>query len=313
MHSQGEKMSQKVSVIMSTYNEPLEYVKLSISSILNQTYNNLQIIIISDNPDNYSVNEYIRQVAENDPRVETLYNSKNRGLVYSLNRALKLAGGNYVARMDADDISCNDRIEKQLMFLEQNKLDIVGSNITLIDNNGNNLGEISSYPETDKQIKKYFKYRDCVPHPSWLVKKEVYISLSGYRNIIASEDFDFLARAALKGYKLGNVAEPLLNYRINPKGISSTQQALQTASRDYIRKYYRKGIVASEDKYNEFVQSNAWKKRVASIERYCRLRDVYKGLKKPAKSFYGIYMIAASPGARNVLFTKLMSERIKIK
>lgn len=306
-------MSKKVSVIMSTYNEPLEYVNLSVNSILNQTYSDLQIIIISDNPNNYSVNEYIRQTAENDPRVKTLYNAENYGLVYSLNRALEFVEGNYVARMDADDISCSNRIEKQMAFLEQNQLDIVGSNIAFIDDKGNSLGKVSSYPETDKQIKKYFKYRDCVPHPSWFVKKDVYISLNGYRNIIACEDFDFLIRAALNDYKFGNIVDPLLNYRINSNGISSTRQTSQTASRNYIRSYYRKGIIPSENQYKEFVKSSAWNKDITSIEKYRRLRKTYNELssKKLLKYFYGIYMISASSAARDVLYTKLMSERIK--
>ena len=309
-----EMMSKKISVIMSTYEEPLEYVKLSIGSILNQTYKNLQIIIVSDKPDNYSVNRYIQQVAECDSRVKPLFNDENYGLVYSLNRALEFAEGEYIARMDADDISFADRFEKQLMFLEQNQLDIVGSNIVLIDNNGGSTGKVFSYPETDEQIKKYFKYRDGVPHPTWFVKSGVYTALNGYRNIIACEDFDFLARAALSGYKLGNIAEPLLNYRINPKGISLTHQAFQTASRDYIRSYYRKGIVFSDSQYNEYIQGDRWAKSVASIERYCHLRDKYNRLgKKFLKPFYGIYMIATCSNARNVLFTKIMSERIKIR
>lgn len=306
-------MSGKVSVIMSTYKEPSEYVQLSVNSILNQTYRDLQIIIVSDYPDNREVNEYIAQTAKKDARVRAVFNDENRGLVYSLNRALEFVEGDYIARMDADDISCNERIEKQLSFLDQNKLDIVGCNITQIDSTGKIIEKSSAYPETDKQIKKYLKYRDCIPHPSWLVKKEVYAALDGYRNIIACEDFDFLVRAAVKGFKFGNFAEPLLNYRINPTGITSTRQAAQTVSRDYLRHYYRKGKIPSEEHYKEYINSHAWTKKTAAIERYCCLKEKYDGFsnKKILKCIYGSYMFFTSSAARNVMYTKTMSEKIK--
>ena len=305
-------MSGKVSVIMSTYKEPLEYVQLSVNSILNQTYRDLQIIIVSDNPNNRDVNEYIDQTAKKDTRVQAVFNDENRGLVYSLNRALEFAKGDYIARMDADDISCYDRIEKQLGALEHNQLDIVGCNITFIDNNGNIIGKSSTYPEADKQIKKYLKYRNCIPHPSWLVKREVYAALDGYRNIIACEDFDFLIRAALKGYKLGNLAEVLLNYRINSTGITSIYSALQTALRDYLRHYYRKGKIPSEDHYKEYIKSHALMKKTTAIEKYCCLRKTYNGLSNNffLKIFFRLYMFFASSAARNVMYTEIMSEKI---
>ncbi|MBQ3687162.1 MAG: glycosyltransferase family 2 protein, partial [Treponema sp.] len=100
-----------VSVIMSVHNEPKEFLDAATESILNQTHSNLEFIIIDD-CSNYETRKII--AGKKDKRIQVYHNEENLGLTKSLNRALSHCKGKYVARMDADDISYADRIEKQL-------------------------------------------------------------------------------------------------------------------------------------------------------------------------------------------------------
>lgn len=115
----------KISVIMSAYNESFDELSRSIDSIINQTYKNIEFIIVSDNPENKEIKKAV-QVA-NDQRIKYLENKENVGLVQSLNRAISEATGSIITRMDADDISKKTRLKDELQYMQQNNLDIVGT------------------------------------------------------------------------------------------------------------------------------------------------------------------------------------------
>ena len=112
-----ELKSGLVSVIMSNYNTPEEYLRESIESILNQTYSHIEFIIVDDCSTDNSLNVI---KSYKDDRIVLIENTENLGLTKSLNKALKQAKGEFVARMDADDISLPTRFEKQVAFLKQN-------------------------------------------------------------------------------------------------------------------------------------------------------------------------------------------------
>ena len=134
---------KKVSIIMSVYNEIETEVELSINSILNQTYLNLEIIIVIDNPNNEALIKKIKKYSEKDNRIKCIYNDKNIGLANSLNKGLKISTGDYIARMDADDISYPLRIEKQVEYLEKNKdIFLLGCQAEKIDDKNIKIGNI---------------------------------------------------------------------------------------------------------------------------------------------------------------------------
>ncbi len=223
-----------VSVIMSTYKEPLEWVQQAVESILQQTYTNIEIIIVLDDPKNRPVIEYINSISD----VIVIKNKINIGLVRSLNEALKRANGIYIARMDADDISNLDRIEKQMLYLQQNDLDLCGSNIEMFDKENVVRSRLCIY---DKSLKRVLKYEGGIPHPTWICKKEIYEELNGYRNVDTCEDYDFLTRAALKGYVFGNLKEATLRYRDNRYSVSHVKQIKQLKTARLIGESYKKG------------------------------------------------------------------------
>lgn len=257
-------MSEKISVIMPVYNESREYVEHSLDSLLRQIYKNIEVVIIIDNPKNQEVIEYITEQSLYDQRIRIIENKKNIGLSKSLNRALKVVTGSYIARMDADDIAKEDRLYRQLSFLKENNLDLVGSNVLDIDENGELIGTGTTYPTTPLKIYRYLRYGDCLPHPTWLGKRKVFETLEGYRDIVACEDYDFVLRGRLKGFRYGVIKEPLLYYRINTKGISQTNSMKQRLTSYLLQNAYKKGEVCSMEQANDDI---AYKKSKSNLEK----------------------------------------------
>jgi len=117
-----------LSVVMSVYNEPIEWIQEAIDSILNQTFNDFEFIIINDNPNKEDLRFILTEYQKVDSRVILINNSNNIGLTKSLNKGLDVSKGKYIARMDADDISLPVRFEKQVAIMEDNpNIGIVGS------------------------------------------------------------------------------------------------------------------------------------------------------------------------------------------
>ena len=245
-----------ISVIMSTYNETPEELNASILSILKQTHKNLEIIIVNDNPQDLERQKYLSSLRDN--RIQILCNPKNLGLVKSLNNALLHTSGNYIARMDADDISMDTRLEDELRYLTENNLDMVGSYIELM----NPSKTILKAPIAEAKIKKFIKYGSCLAHPTWLVKREVYMELNGYREAYPCEDYDFLLRALKKGYHLGNIPKVELKYRLRGNSISNINNIQQYLLRIFLAQNRKHIDLLSETDIQEFFSSKSfrWKK-----------------------------------------------------
>lgn len=276
-------MSEKISVIMPVYNESKEYIEQSLDSLLKQTYKNIEILVTVDNPKNYKVIEYLTAQSLNDQRVIILENEKNLGLPKSLNRALKVATGSYVARMDADDISKKNRLYSQLSFLKREGLDLVASNVLDIDETGKLLGTGTEYPTIPSKIYKYLRYGDCLPHPTWLGRRKVFESLEGYRDIAACEDYDFILRGRLAGFNYGVIEKPLLYYRINTQGISQTNSMRQVLTSYILQDAYKKGKTCSLEQINTFLANN------------------YDKSESISKTFYLIYKKYLNKILRNII------------
>lgn len=302
----------KISVLMSTYTEPVDYVEKALESILGQTYKNIELIIVLDNPDYLAMRRYIYSRQEEDKRIVVIQNEKNIGLVKSLNKALERATGEYIARMDADDISLSSRFEKELSFLMENHLDLVGCNVTDIDESGRIQNRRTRFPECDRMIKRMLRVEDVIPHPTWLGKRSAFESISGYRSIEACEDYDCLVRLALAGKKLGLVREPLLQYRINHSGISCTNKALQKTSFFIVREFYRNGKCITQEEYRRFMESGAGKKKRRSLGWYYRMSSRLKTYRqnKVKFLFYGIYMFLTSREAREMIQNRIVMHRM---
>ena len=263
-----------ISVIMSVYQEPVSYVEKSVDSILNQTVQDIEFIIIVDDPNNKKVIQYLQMCIEKDKRIKFYINEKNCGLTESLNRAIRYSKGEYVARMDADDISELDRLEIELKSLVENNLDIVGCNIQNIDEKGNIISKKGSqYPSSDRAIKEYLRTNSALAHPTWLVKRSVYeeyMKIGPYLEFPACEDYEFLTRIALDGKKLGNIKEVKLKYRINREGISSTKKVKQKLSHFFVNRCYKQGQKSNLEEFLEFVNESGGIRKKRSLTEYYR-------------------------------------------
>lgn len=245
-----------ISVIMSTYKEDEKLLCESIESILNQTYKDFEYIIILDYPDNDVHKRVIEEYAIKDDRIHFYINEKNMGLTDSLNRGLSLCHGEYIARMDADDISLPDRLERQMEYLEKNHYDLIGGITEMINENGSLLYSIKSVPTDPKKINKALRYSQCIAHPTWLGKKEVFEKNAGYRHMPLCEDYDFTLRAVLNGFVISNLNEPVLKYRMTSNSISRSNLFEQYLYMSYITNEYKNKRVASVDKAYAYVQQH---------------------------------------------------------
>lgn len=245
-----------ISVIMSTYKEDERLLRESIESILNQTYKDFEYIIILDYPDNDVHKSVIEEYALKDDRIHFYINEKNMGLTDSLNRGLSLCHGEYIARMDADDISLPDRLERQMKYLEKNHYDLIGGITEMINENGSLLYSIKSVPTDPKKINKALRYSQCIAHPTWLGKKEVFEKNAGYRHMPLCEDYDFTLRAVLNGFVISNLNEPVLKYRMTSNSISRSNLFEQYLYMSYITNEYKNNCIASVDKAYAYVQQH---------------------------------------------------------
>lgn len=245
-----------ISVIMSTYKEDERLLRESIESILNQTYRDFEYIIILDYPDNDVHKSVIEEYALKDDRIHFYINEKNMGLTDSLNRGLSLCHGEYIARMDADDISLPDRLERQMKYLEKNHYDLIGGITEMINENGSLLYSIKSVPTDPKKINKALRYSQCIAHPTWLGRKEVFEKNAGYRHMPLCEDYDFTLRAVLNGFVVSNLNEAVLKYRMTSNSISRSNLFEQYLYMSYITNEYKNKGIASVDKAYAYVQKH---------------------------------------------------------
>ena len=261
-----------ISIIMSTYKEEETLLRESIESILNQTFKDFEFIIIFDYPDNNLHKKIIEEYSKIDNRIRFFVNEKNLGLTGSLNRGLSLAKGEYIARMDADDISLPNRLEKQIEYLNKYSHDLIGGITQMIDEEGNSIYSIQKVPTDFNKIKKALRYGQCIAHPTWLGKKEVFDCLNGYRNIPLCEDFDFTLRAVLNGFKISNLNETVLKYRMTKNSISRNNLFDQYLYMKYITNEYSNGNIASIENAKEYVKSHLDKK---NAEKYLKANVIF--------------------------------------
>lgn len=244
-----------ISVIMSTYKEDESQLRQSIESILNQTYQNFEFIIILDNAENEMHRSVIHDYAARDSRIRFLVNEGNHGRTLALNRGLALAKGEYIAIMDADDISLPKRFEIELTYIEKNGYDLIGGITEIIDENGNDVYSIKKIPSDYEKIKKCLQYGQVIAHPTWLGKRSVFIGVQGYRDIPLCEDYDFTLRAVLKGYRISNVNVPVLKYRMTSASVSRSNLYEQYLYLCFITDAYKQGKAANIADAMDYVRS----------------------------------------------------------
>ena len=243
-----------VSVVMSVYKEPLEWLRQSIGSILAQTYKDFEFIIISDNPSYVAGNNLLREYAEKDRRIVLLFNEENIGLTKSLNKGLAVANGDLVARMDADDIAKHERFEQQVEYLDNHKdIDVCHSNIVYIDGDGRVTGERNI--EQAKEIRSWLCWENYIAHSSVMFRKNLLSCRAPFYNedYRSAQDYELWTTLALADKQFGYIDVPLIEYRVSEAQVSRSGRPKQLSNfinirRNYIFNYLGTvGIIESED------------------------------------------------------------------
>lgn len=210
-------MVPKISVVMSVYNGE-KYLKEAVESILNQSFDDFEFIIINDASTDSSL-----QILESykDSRINIINNGKNIGLTKSLNKGVGLAKGKYIARMDSDDISEESRFEIEYSKLEQNpQITVVGSNVQHIDSEGNEL-EVVKYPETQEEHIGNIFFANTLVHSTTMFRKLNFDNVGGYNEeFYKAQDYDLWFKLLNDGGVLFNIQKSLLKYRLHNESIS---------------------------------------------------------------------------------------------
>ncbi len=249
-----------VTVLMPVYNAS-SYLAEAIESILEQTYRDFEFLIINDGSTDNSleiINSY------KDERIRLINNEQNIKLIATLNNGIELAKGKYIARMDADDISLPERLEKQIQFMEGHpEVGLCGSYVRTIGlENNYDVHFASSHDE----IKFNLFFDTHFPHPAAMLRKSILIEneLRFEKEFIHAEDYELWNRMA-QVTQLAIIPEILVHKRVHPEQISVKYTPIQLEISSKIRKLLIKNLgIEPTDKeillYDNFLVNDIPKK-----------------------------------------------------
>lgn len=265
----------KLSVVMPIYNAE-KYLAKAIESILNQTFNDFEFLIINDGSTDKSleiINNYL------DNRIKLISNESNRGLIYCLNLGLNIAKGEYIARMDADDFSLARRFEKQVNFLDNNQeIAGLGAQANFINENDKIIGW--SGVEISKLMIKWGSFFGCqILHPTLMMRANIYKKYLYDNNYLHAEDYELWTRVLLD-YDLVNLNERLLNYRQSSDSVSTRYNHLQKQNSFRAQLNYIKHHLVLKEKEKQALANEFLLKRSSFMDCWLRIYTFTRLYKK---------------------------------
>lgn len=260
----------KITVILPVYNCEL-YIQTAVESILNQTFTDFELLIIDDASTDATV-AILKKF--DDSRIQLIQKPVNLGYTHSLNYGLKLTKGDYIARMDADDISYPERFDQQIAYLETHPEVVVCGTTYKIVGNAKRI----TLPESHQSIKIGLLSGNCICHPSVMIRKKVLDDFSFQYDTSKepTEDYDLWVRLLSLG-KLHNIQEVLMEYRVYSNQVSR-KRAKEQKKNDITTKFK---LLAYLDIYwneseNEFLERQFGKTEVVSFKDV----KIFKGIQK---------------------------------
>ncbi|MBZ2167692.1 glycosyltransferase family 2 protein [Marinobacter sp. F4216] len=206
-----------VSVVMSVYNGE-EFLRYSIESIINQSFEDFEFIIVNDGSSDRS-GEIIESYR--DSRILYIKNESNKGLIESLNKGIGFSRGKYIARQDADDIALKNRLQKQVGYLENNAdVWVLGCGLEMIDGEGKFISNWI-HPTGCNVVRWNLLFNNCVAHSSSVFRRDVVEKIGVYdKQYRYAEDYELWSRVS-RSHQVENLPEPLQKYRLHPDAVSS--------------------------------------------------------------------------------------------
>jgi len=238
---------KNISVLMSVYNEPLDWLKGSIESILNQTFTEFEFIIVNDNPAGEELRDILKKYKNQDERITIIENPENLGLTKSLNIGIKEAKTKYIARMDADDISLPERLKLQYQFLENNSdVFLVGTSVQIFDQNWQTKGRVIKTQDHNQIVSSLLGGKLAFYHPTIMFRNE---NMFYRENFQTTQDYDLYLNVLSKGRKFANLKDVLYYYRVSNKSISMNKRRKQIIYKKLAFKFYYERLQKAGDSY----------------------------------------------------------------
>lgn len=204
---------------MAAYNAE-KYIKQAISSILNQSFEDFELLIVNDG----STDQTVAAVRSfDDPRIRLIHNESNQGLVFTRNRVLEEARGEFIAVLDSDDIAVPERLQVQYDFMQRHPdVALCSGHAALIDEKGTATGQRFIVPTDEVNMEVFFG--NPFINPAAMFRTAVLRELGGYRDYAPAEDFDFFLRVSEK-YPVSNLDQLLVYYRVHGQNTSAIKPA----------------------------------------------------------------------------------------
>lgn len=223
------KIMHKISILMPVYNGEA-YLAAAVKSVLRQTFSDWELLIIDDGSTDKS-QLIANNLAEGDSRIKTIFQKENKGLIYTLNHGLSAATGDFIARLDCDDEWSNsEKLSRQMnVLLEHPEVGLVGTWALMVDENGLPKRELR-YPASDQQIRREILAHNCFVHSSIMARTGLLRECGSYNPAETYvEDYGLWMRIGLKA-RVCNIPENMVNYRINPVGVTRKRNKAQVAA-----------------------------------------------------------------------------------
>ncbi len=211
-----------ISIILPAYNAA-KYIEQTISSLLNQTFTDFELLVIDDGSTDNTVS-VIKKFT--DSRIILIQNEHNLGLVKTLNKATMLCKGNYIARMDADDIALPQRLQLQKEFLDAHtNIAATAGWVNFIDENNKPAGawDLDRQTNTAVQIKKVLVKENCIAHPSVMIRAAVLQQYLYSEKQLHIEDYDLWLRLTADSLVIEKIQQPVLDYRVHTESVTGSK------------------------------------------------------------------------------------------
>lgn len=233
-------MNKKVAVILPVYNkDKVEYLSKAIESIILQSYKNFHIFIGVDGPVGDDIKKYLKLIDEQN-NVTVIWFAENRGLACVLNNLLDICfkeGYDYIARMDADDISERSRFELQVACLDKHlEIDVIGGAISEIDEKGNSRNKIIRYPQSPEGCRAFFAKRNPHAHPAVMFRKSFFDKLNGkkYRpEYRQNQDTMLWYDGMMAGTQHANIPDVVLQFRMTDTMFKKRRNGWEFAKKQF--------------------------------------------------------------------------------
>lgn len=269
-------MSPRVSVLMAVHNAE-KYLPEAIHSILSQTFTDFEFLIVDDGSTDRSpeiINGY------RDPRIKVVHNPDNLGLTRSLNRGLDLAVGEYIARMDSDDVSLPERLARQVAYMDANpRVGACGTWAKDVDSQGAVIG-VRETPVGRDLERKYWRPSPLI-HPSAMIRRGHLGSLRYDERFRYAQDFDLWFRIRDE-HELGNVPSHLLLYRVHPESITFAKRDDQMRATYEV---FRERLGLDEIDFDEYGALINGSVELSPLRRARAMRKLARAIRQPYRVF----------------------------